>query len=108
MDNPTKRPKTPIRVNALAMAIISAVLVVFVILILDDPAPELIIALAAPVVVGCVAVMDKLCSPEPNRQEWREASDEYLRHVQQLFDKALAAAPHVPSSEADAHQQGKR
>ena len=114
MEKSSPRPRTPLRVNALAMALIAAVLVVFVIAVIDNPSTELIVALVAPVIVGCVAVMDKLCSPEPKEpkepKEQPPPDDDYTKAVVQLFEKslfALSAAP-PPSAPTDAHRQGDR
>ena len=98
------RPKTPLRVNALMMAMIAAALVVFVVIVVADPSTSLIIALVAPVIVGCVAVMDKLCSPEPPSPREPTFNDEYARAVIQLFRDSLAALSNHPSAASDIHR----
>ena len=68
----------------------------------------LIVAIAAaPVIAGSMAVVDKLCSPEPTREERTPPSDEHYAFVERLFDKALAWAS-IQSAEADIHKQGSR
>ena len=78
----------------------------FVIVVVPDPDTALIIAVAAPVIAGTMAVVDKLCSPEPTVDERKPPSDEHYAFVERLFEKSLAAG--TQSAEADIHKRGSR
>lgn len=60
--------KVSIRWNALGVLLIAVGLVALVLIMVDRPSTELILALVAPVVGGAIVVVDKLCSPEPREQ----------------------------------------
>lgn len=102
------KKRTPLRSNALLMVAIAAALTVFVIVVVPNPDTALIIAVAMPVIAGSMAVVDKLCSPEPPKDERKPIGDEHYAFVERLFEKSLAAAPIHPSAEADVHKQGSR
>lgn len=105
----SRRQGTPLRTNALLMALIAAALVVFVVIVIGNPSTELIVALVAPVVVGCVAVMDKLCSPEPRPPPEPVYNDDYTKSVIALYKESLHALRTQPSGDSDVHQhQGDR
>lgn len=100
--------RIPLRSNALLMVAIAAALSVFVIVVIPDPDTALVIALAMPVIAGSMAVVDRLCSPEPPKEERKPPSDEHYAFVERLFEKGLAAVSIHPSAEVDIHKQGNR
>ena len=100
--------RIPLRSNALLMVAIAAALSVFVIVVIPDPDTALVIALAMPVIAGSMAVVDRLCSPEPPKEERKPPSNEHYAFVERMFEKSLESAPWVPSTEVDTHKQGDR
>ncbi|MCY4373681.1 MAG: hypothetical protein OXC31_07860 [Spirochaetaceae bacterium] len=106
-----QKVRIPLRRNALLMVLIAAALAVFVIVIIPNPSTALIVAIAMPVIAGSMAVVDKLCSPEPPKDERKPPSDEHYAFVERMFEKGLAAVGAqglVLSAEADVHKRGDR
>ena len=102
-----EKTKVPIRTNALLMVSIAAALAIFAILVIPDPDTALVIAIVCPVIGASMAVVDRLCSPEPAKREHKEPTDQRYAFVERITDKALDAVSH-PSAESDVHKQGSR